>query len=69
MLGGGDAVLTVFIHLAKLTPLGCIRAVFGNTRILAQILGRSAGSAQSKRPKNRIGFGGSEYIEDSEYIY
>ena len=62
MLGGGDAVLTVFIHLAKLTPLGCICAVFGNTQILAQILGRSAGSAQSKCPKNRIGLGGFEYI-------
>ena len=62
MLGGRDAVLTVFRCLAKLPLLGCIRAVFGNTQILAQILGRSAGSAQSKHPKNRIGLGGSEYI-------
>ena len=58
MFGGGDAVLAVFIHLAKLTPLGCIRAVFGNTRILAQILGRLAGSAQSKRPKTGLYWGG-----------
>jgi len=58
MLGGGDAVLAVFIHLAKLTPLGCIRAVFGNTQILAQILGRSAGSAQTKCPKTGLYWGG-----------
>jgi len=65
MFGGRDAVPAVFIHLAKLTPLGCIRAVFGNTRILAQILGCLAGSTQSKHPKNRIGLGGSEYLYNS----
>ena len=51
MLGGGDAVLAVFIHLAKITPLGCICAVFGNPQILAQILGHLMGSAQSNAQK------------------
>jgi len=68
MFSSGDAVLAVFIHLAKLTPLGCICAVFGNTRILAQILGHSAGSAQSNTQK-WIVLGGSEYLYDSQYIY
>ena len=69
MLGSGDAVLTVFIHLAKLAPLRCIRAMFGNSQILAQILGHLAGSTQSKCPKNGIGLGGSEYLYNSQYIY
>ena len=69
MFGSGDTVLAVFIHLAKLTPLGCVHAMFRNTQILAQILGRSVGSAQSKCPQNRIGLAGSEYLYNSQYIY
>ena len=69
MFGGRDVVLAVFIHLAKLTPLRCIRAVFRNTQILAQILWHSVGSTQYKCPKNGIGLGGSEYLYNSQYIY